>query len=197
MQNAVAPPAHVIITEGPLTHGDLEPDAYPLYVRYDIQAPPATLNKPLAIFENGLQLQDGSASLNQKQELAVTLTWAAETAASTALSTSTSTTLSTNTDPNINAFVHISGPDGLIGQFDAPAAQGRWSNAWWQPGINVTETRLIQLDEPFDAAQHEILVGLYDTETGERLAILEADGAPSTATATSTSPSTAVTIEPE
>ena len=182
LQQIITPPAQVTITNGPLTHGDLESEAYPLYVQYAIQAPQAaTLNEPLAVFENGLQLLDADISLNHKKGLKVTLTWAAETDPSTSLSTSVA--------PTISAFVHISSPDGLIGQFDAPAAQGRWSNAWWQPDISVTETRLIQLDEPFDAARHELLVGLYDTQTGKRLSILEANGA--------LSATTAVAIEPE
>ena len=167
LQQTITPPTQVTITEGPLTRGDLETETYPLYVRFDIQPTTTTPEKPLAVFENGLQLHDGSVSINPDQELVVTLAWESATAVA----------------PNISAFVHITSPDGLIGQFDAPAAQDRWSNAWWQTGITVSETRTIPLNEPFDVTRHKILVGLYATQTGERLAILEADGTLSTATA--------------
>jgi len=68
-------------------------------------------------------------------------------------------------------FVHVIGQDGLIGQHDAPPAEGRWPNSWWQAGQVIRDRHIVDLDQPYDARQQQILVGLYKAMTGERLPV--------------------------
>lgn len=71
-------------------------------------------------------------------------------------------------------FVHVAGPQGLIGQDDTPLAGGRWPGAWWQPDLYLRESHTIMLDEPFDSSRHQISLGLYRAHNGERLSVTDA-----------------------
>lgn len=160
---ALPPPALIQAQLGSLARGDLEPQAYPLYVRYFAQSPPA--NWPLnANFDNQLHLRQTQIStdcLPQPNCLQVTLSWGAETAVSQPLT----------------AFVHIVGTEGLIGQHDSPPANGQWPHIWWQPGYILQDVHTIPLNQPFDATQHQIWVGLYNNAQ-VRLPILDVAGQP-------------------
>ncbi|MCB0000583.1 MAG: hypothetical protein KDE56_32685, partial [Anaerolineales bacterium] len=95
----------------------------------------------------------------QDGQVVVDLTWRAETAVS----------------PTLAAFVHVAASDGLIGQADALPGGTAWRADWWQPGLLVVERRVIGLERPFDPNQHHIFVGLYDSQTGERLPLVGTD----------------------
>jgi hypothetical protein len=70
-------------------------------------------------------------------------------------------------------FVHVAGPQGLVGQDDAPLAHGRWPGAWWQPGVTLRESHQIHLSEPFDSSRHQVSLGLYQAGSGERLPVTD------------------------
>jgi 4-amino-4-deoxy-L-arabinose transferase-like glycosyltransferase len=149
---ALRPPLLVAVESGPLARGDLEPEAYALYTRYTIETAPTAW--PLAInFDQTLWLRQATATIPADDVIVVALVWEGETAV---------------TRPLV-AFVHLIGPDGLVTQLDAPPGQGHWSSDWWQPGLVLHEQRSLHLPHPFDPAQHQIHVGLYDAGTDERL----------------------------
>lgn len=144
------PPARLVTAVGPLVRGDLEATAYPLYFGYTVTAVDP-LPEPVAVFANGTALAAAVATV-QDGQVVVDLTWAAETAVSSSA-----------------AFVHVVAPDGLLGQADAPLGGVAWRADWWRPGLLVVERRLVGLERPFDPSQHHIFVGLYDSQSGERL----------------------------
>jgi 4-amino-4-deoxy-L-arabinose transferase-like glycosyltransferase len=152
LPDAWTPPALVRVAPGPLARGDLEPAAYSLYTRYTVEVAPT--DWPLVIdFDQTLWLRQASAEVKADGKVVVTLVWEGERAVADTLV----------------AFVHLVGPDGLLTQLDAPPGQGRWSGNWWQPGLIMQERRILHLPRPFDPAQHQIQVGLYNALTGGRL----------------------------
>jgi hypothetical protein len=81
---------------------------------------------------------------------------------------------SANNPPSqsLAVFVHITSSEGNIAQSDAPPGSGNWPANWWRPGLFLHDRHTILLPEPFDPAHHQILMGIYDTQTGLRIPIL-------------------------
>ncbi len=160
-------PVLISIDEGSLARGDLEPAPYPLYVRYSADAyrPPAAT----IIFGEGIALHDASAQVVEADgqnatRLEVELYWSA---------------VQENLVQNALAvFVHVIGSGRLIGQSDAPLAQGYWPLASWRAGQVVRQQHTIELQEPFDLTHHQIVVGLYDVVTTVRLPARTPQGEP-------------------
>ncbi len=153
----VQPPAQVTTSVGPLVRGDLEETAYPLYFGYTVAAVDR-LPQPVARFANGMALAAAAATV-QDGQLVVDLTWLAETAVFPPGEATA-------------AFVHVAAPDGLIGQADALPGGAAWRADWWQPGLLVAEKRVIELERPFDPSQHHIVVGLYNSQSGDRVPLV-------------------------
>ncbi len=158
-------PVLISITEGPLARGDLEPQPYPLYVRYE----GVTIEPPAekVVFDERLALHDASSENLPMQRLQVDLYW--------------STREPEPAHPVPTVFVHVVSQQMAagappIGQSDGPLAQGYWPVAAWQPGQVIHERRIIDMQEPLDLAHHEILVGLYDAVTGVRLSAYSPQG---------------------
>ena len=142
---------------GPLSRGDLEPEPYPLYDRYLIitELPELPLT---ASFDGIFTLHQAQASLLDSQTIQVDLIWSADNPPSQPLA----------------VFVHVVGPEGNIAQSDAPPGSGNWPANWWRSGLSLHDRHTILLPEPFDPAHHQIQIGIYDTQTGLRLPILNA-----------------------
>ena len=160
LHDRIQPPVLLTIQDGPLTKGDLEEEAYPLYVRYGVETASAIDPLRLANFAGQVYLHEANVEQLDPDRLRVDIYWEAEGAI----------------EDDLSVFVHVIGPDGLIGQSDAPLASGRWRGAWWQPGLIVRESHDIVLDEPFDNERHEVRVGLYRTEGGQRLPVVGSAG---------------------
>ena len=159
---AIPVPAEVWVSAGPLAQGDLEPEPYPFFVQY--QAVGISPDDRLqANFANQLHLTSAQTSLAAPDRLLVDLVW---------------TTPAGVAQPLV-VFVHVLDPAGnFIGQSDAPPAQGYWANTWWQPGLWLHDRHEIELTQPFDASQHTILVGLYESNTHRRLPVTDPSGVP-------------------
>jgi 4-amino-4-deoxy-L-arabinose transferase-like glycosyltransferase len=155
ISQALPPNALVWSETGPLSRGDLEPAPYPLYDRYLITSVPPEL--PLAAnFDDLLTLHQAQASLLDPQTLQVDLIWSANNPPSQPLA----------------VFIHVTSSEGNIAQNDAPPGSGNWPANWWRPGLFLHDRHTILLPGPFDPARHQILMGIYDTQTGLRLPIL-------------------------
>lgn len=144
----------VVVRNGRLARGDLEPEPYPLYVRYASAARPQT-GAPVN-FDNRFTLHSGTVTRLDEQTLQVDLVWQKNGADL----------------PNQVAFLHLLDASGLVTQNDAPPGGSYWFAAWWQADQWVQEQRILHLPEPFDPARHTIRVGLYDPATLARLPVL-------------------------
>ena len=162
----ISTPALVSGQTGSLAQGDLEPEPYPLYVHYTVNQPPAL--PILANFDNAIQLRQAEVTNHGDRELLVELFW--------------SFTDQNDSDSIIDrpliAFVHVVGPDGVVGQSDSVPSQGNWPSPWWRPGLIVHDQHVLELENDYNANQHQILIGLYIANTGERLMALDLEGVP-------------------
>jgi hypothetical protein len=82
-------------------------------------------------------------------------------------------------DTDYTVFVHLVDPedgDRLIAQGDGPPLGGRWPTSLWWPAVALDDLHTISL--PLDlrasrpsglAETYDLLVGLYDPVTGDRL----------------------------
>lgn len=159
--NAVTPPALIRVEPGPLARGDLEPQPYSLFTRYEVAPAAAAEGAPAADF-SPFRLGAAPAWLEPNEALTVELTWeAAENAPYT---------------PRPQVFIHVLGPEGMLAQYDGPVAFGGWPSALWRPLLRVGERHTLALSRPYDPAQDRIEVGLYRPDTGERLPRRDASG---------------------
>ncbi len=147
----LAPPALVTAKIGALGRGDLEPVAYPLYVRYE-RLPPPPLPR-LARFGDDLWLRAATVTADD-DALQVSLVWSADRPI----------------DRPLRVFTHVvDGAGRLVGQDDDAPAEGGWPVTWWQPGLLVGDEHRITLDAPYDLDRHRVIVGMYDPATLDRL----------------------------
>ena len=158
---AVTTPAVVSVQRGGLARNDLETEAYPLYVRY-AAAPRSGERAIVATFGDGVQLLGAEFQPAAPEQLEVNLYWTAEEPLP---------------EPLV-AFVHVLSDGERIGQSDRPPAAGYWPPSWWQAGVVIHDRRVVDLEEAYESARHQIIVGLYKAATGERLPAFDADGQP-------------------
>ena len=158
---AVTPPALVTVEPGPLARGDLEPEPYSLYTRYDILPGPAEA-PPAANFDDRYGLR-ATATLAAPDALTVALEWTPGAAHAAG-------------DAPPQVFVHVLGPEGMLAQYDGAIGGGLWPAAGWQPLLRIGERHTLALPRPFQPAQDRIEIGLYDPATGQRLPLIGAGG---------------------
>ncbi len=142
---------------GPLIKGDLEDSAYPLYWGYLLESDPGLTGTPLARFSNGMTLDRAAASGDGRS---VTLEW----------------TIAERADGDYTVFVHVTGRDGIVAQDDSRPAAGTYPTQWWRPGDRIVDLHAIPMPVAYDHGLHQTVVGLYHSETRERVAVLAADG---------------------
>lgn len=148
----------VMVENGRLARGDLEPEPYPLYVRYASGAAPDA--KTAVNFDQTFLLQGWTVTQLDEQTVQVDLIWQK----------------TTDAQPNQIAFLHVLSAAGLVAQADAPPGGDYWFPHWWRENQLVQERRILTLTEPFDPAIHTIRVGLYDPVTLDRLPVIGENG---------------------
>jgi hypothetical protein len=75
-------------------------------------------------------------------------------------------------DADYAVFLHLVDPqagDRLMAQGDAPPLNGRWPTSLWRPGTVPDDVHTIPLPADLRPGSYDLLVGLYDPATGERL----------------------------
>jgi Dolichyl-phosphate-mannose-protein mannosyltransferase len=152
--------AGVVLENGRLARGDLEPEPYALFTRYASEPTPAP-SPQFINFDDTFYLQSWAIRQLDEQTIQVDLTWQLKTAE----------------PPTQTAFVHLLTADGLLTQNDAPPGGSNWFPHWWRPGQTVREQRILQLPEPYDPVRHTIRVGLYDPITLDNLPVIDDNGA--------------------
>ncbi|MFO7536761.1 MAG: hypothetical protein R6X32_01725, partial [Chloroflexota bacterium] len=67
-------------------------------------------------------------------------------------------------------FLHLMGPDGqLVAQSDGEPAHWQRPTTGWLPGEIIVDERLLSLPDSLPAGDYQLLAGLYDPTTGQRL----------------------------
>ena len=155
--------ALVEITPGPLARGDLEPEPYSLYTRYAVTPQPASPDPATSVNFDGSFLLDVSASLPAADEVVVDLRWRPDSGY-------------TGDRQPPNVFIHVTGPEGMVAQYDGPLLRGLWPTAGWSPEVQVSERYALRLPRPFNPAGDSVAIGLYWPNTNERLPVLETPG---------------------
>jgi hypothetical protein len=71
----------------------------------------------------------------------------------------------------LTVFVHLYDSTGaLVAQHDGPPAQGFVPWPFWQTGDIITDRHVVPLPAPLGAGDYRLAVGLYNSNSGERLA---------------------------
>lgn len=152
------------VTLGPQERGDLETEPRLVSITMDarpaseLEAPPIL---PNAVVGGRFRLA-GAALTPAGHALTVALHWEC---------------LNT-TDINYMIFVHVAQPGQPLTTGDGPACGGYYPTHFWRVGDWIVDERVIQLPRPFDPARDQVIVGMYDLETLQRLPVVR-DGAPS------------------
>jgi hypothetical protein len=158
---AINSPALVSARTGSLVQGDLEPEAYALYVRYEAtKAPDESI---LANFDNAIQLRGAEILPLGDGRVQVDLHWSLGIEA---------------VNRSLIAFVHLMEQGDLIGQSDGVPGDGNWPAQWWRRGLTIVDSHILMPNVPYEEQKHQILIGLYDAVTQEHLPVLDEDGAP-------------------
>ncbi len=75
---------------------------------------------------------------------------------------------------NYTMFVHLIGPDGLLyGQVDHIPGAGAYPTTGWLPGEYIADEYAIPVAQNAPPGDYQLIVGLYDPDTGQRLTIGE------------------------
>ncbi len=81
------------------------------------------------------------------------------------------------------AFVHIEGVGALWGQKDSVPACGSEPTNTWHASAIMMDSHPVLIDPSTPTGSYALVVGMYDLNTGERLPVLDAAGAPTGETA--------------
>ena len=153
----LASPALISAANSDIVHGELEYSIFQLFVRYQSEESDTITTDPIAEFSDGLTLRRADVLELADNKLQVDVYWQSDDVL----------------DEELVVFVHVLGAKGLLGQHDAPPAEGRWYNNWWRTGQIIRDRHIVSLDEPYDAEQHQIQIGLYPASTGKRLPVTD------------------------
>jgi hypothetical protein len=74
-------------------------------------------------------------------------------------------------------FTQLLGPDGQVwGQHDNPPKGGWYPTSLWAAGEIVVDDYAFQVDPAAPEGEYHLIVGMYDSATGERVGIIEGSG---------------------
>lgn len=154
---------------------------------------PATVEEPLATFENGVELLEWrmtpvtddqrriSLPVSQSPNLPILRLHSGQTPQPLRLSLTWRTQQKLET--NYTMFVHLTAPDGFVkAQQDQPPFNGVWPASQWQPGQLLADRYELELDESIAPGEYLLLAGLYNPATGERVPPVDGPAGPAPAT---------------
>lgn len=157
----------ISVREGARERGDLEKESRLLYVLWRSQPPEDAPRNVERSFEHGIRLLGYHAQLSADgAKLVVSLYWQATLPIA----------------ENYTIFCHVVRGNGLIGQHDGLSAGGYYVTSQWRPGDIIEDRHEIALSSPYNPVDCQLVVGLYRLETMQRIAVLDAAGAPTSET---------------
>lgn len=75
-------------------------------------------------------------------------------------------------DKDYTIFIHLADAQGqVLSQEDSPPVQGQAPTSGWQPYQVIEDRHQLQMSENFPPGNYDLLLGLYNSATGERLLI--------------------------
>jgi 4-amino-4-deoxy-L-arabinose transferase-like glycosyltransferase len=158
--SAIVSPAIVSVEVGDLAQGDLDPEPYPLYIRYNASASADWSN--LASFNNTIQLRFAEVTELGDDQLQVDLYWSTQGLV----------------DKSVTTFVHLTEGDDVVVQSDGIPGAGYWPSQWWRPGLTILDRHILEIEDDFVKEGQQIRIGLYDAITFEPLYVTDSDGNP-------------------
>jgi hypothetical protein len=142
------------VSLGPFKIGD----ALPAGVSRDLPQPEMALNQPFGDAPHITLLGFDAPSPNNSEPLSLTLYWRSEVPLST----------------DYTIFIHLLNSQGdIVAQQDQPPLNGAYPTSLWQPGEIVTDNITVPVPANLPADTYCLIVGLYDLNTGLRLAVPE------------------------
>jgi hypothetical protein len=76
-------------------------------------------------------------------------------------------------------FVHVVGGDGqILAQRDAPPDNGAYPTSRWAAGEVVADSVRVPLPSDLPGGLREVMVGMYDPDTAQRLPVWDDEGKP-------------------
>lgn len=157
VRNMLPPTATVEVINGPQTRGDLEPETYQLYVIYQAQ-PRRESSDAVTIFANGIALQAVEVE-TEGTVLQAKMTWSA----------------SQPIEEPLHVFVQWVVPGaGVLAQQDQPLGTQFYPALSWQGEHVIIQTAEIE-SETLTDTEGQLLLGLYNPVSGERIDIIRAD----------------------
>jgi len=82
-------------------------------------------------------------------------------------------------DRDWTVFVHlVDGTGQALAQSDGQPFGGRYPTTTWGAGEVIPDEHTLSLPDPLPPGPYQLLVGLYDLNSGERLALFDASGQP-------------------
>ena len=80
-------------------------------------------------------------------------------------------------DHSYTVFVHLLSADGhVLAQQDSPLGGGASPTSSWMPGEYITDTYQVPVKPDIPAGEYRVEIGMYDSATGVRLPVLDAEG---------------------
>ncbi len=138
----------------PIDLGAFKVEEYPVVTI----VPPMTIERP-AQFDQGMILLGANLSkppYRPGRQLEVSLVWRA----------------GQHPDDNYTVFVQLWGPDGnLAGQGDSDPVAGLRPTRSWRPGEVIVDPHHVPLKAELTPGEYTLYIGLYQRDTGERLAV--------------------------
>ena len=163
--SARAPGLCFRVRDGSLERGDLETAPRLLYRAVEAQ-PTVPVTRPLAAFDNGLLLSraaldtDAGVAATGANRVWVETEWALDRAV----------------DRDVTAFVQVLDGGSLLDGRDAPLGDGWLPVPLWRIGDRLVERRALDVPGGYDPARHDIIVGLYEWPSVERVPARLEDG---------------------
>jgi 4-amino-4-deoxy-L-arabinose transferase-like glycosyltransferase len=153
-------PVDMRVEEGALSQGDQDAEPFTTYRAFYI-TPLQPVPSALVRFQGGVELVDAKAE-SADQGMRVELSWHA----------------TERLTDDYTVFVHYMRDGQRLGQHDAQPASGHYPTSRWRVGDLVHDDHLIVLPGPPDPARDQIILGLYRSQDGQRLDVLDPAGNP-------------------
>lgn len=129
---------------------------------------------PLADFENGIRLEDGS--LEKAADAGIYLPGSMSGSDPTVITLRLEWMVSSPPQQPVEIFVHLLCDGEQIAQADGPALGRVYPFALWQPDERWRDIRYFVLPADRQASCLHVLIGLYDPATGNRIAVTDSAG---------------------